>query len=78
MSETVQGWWFAIRSDPVRLPHGDGRAVVVGETLSVEEPIVLCERGLHASVKPLDALRYAPGTIVARVELSGRVIRGDD
>jgi len=78
MSETVQGWWFSKLSDPVRLPHGDGRAVVVGEMLSVEEPIVLREHGLHASAKALDALRYAPGMMVARVELSGHIIRGDN
>ena len=39
---------------------------------------MLCEHGLHASIKALDALRYAPGTMVARVELSGRIIHGDD
>jgi hypothetical protein len=81
VSDAIQGWWFAKvpeSGQPVRLPHGDGRAVMVGETLSVDEPIVLCEHGLHASVRAIDALRYAPGSMVARVELSGHVVHGDD
>jgi len=52
--------------------------VVVGETLRVEPPISLCERGLHASIKALDALQYAPGPICCRVELSGEIKTGDD
>jgi hypothetical protein len=81
VSDAVRGWWFAKVPEPgqpVRLPHGDGRAVMVGETLSVDEPIVLCEHGLHASVRAIDALRYAPGSMVARVELSGHIFHGDD
>src|SRR6185312_96641 len=52
--------------------------VVVGETLRVEPPIALCERGFHASIKALDALPYAPGPICCRVELSGEIKTGDD
>jgi len=29
----------------------------------------ICESGLHASIKPLDALGYSPGNIVCRVEV---------
>jgi len=29
----------------------------------------MCKSGLHASIKPLDALKYAPGSIVCRVEV---------
>ena len=76
----IKAWWFAAR-DPdgkVRLPHGDGREVVVGETLSVEGKIVACKKGLHASVRPLDALQYAPGGVVCRVEVWGDVRKESD
>lgn len=52
--------------------------IVVGEKLTVEGPVELCERGLHASEDILDALKYAPGTIICRVELSGRIVKGRD
>ena len=70
------GWHFA--SADLRLRHGDEREIRVGETLTVELPIELCERGLHASVRPLDALNYASGPIACRVRLSGQVIAGED
>ena len=38
----VLAWWFC--AEP-KLPHGDGRPVVVGETLTVEEWAAL-ERAL--------------------------------
>lgn len=52
--------------------------VVVGETLRVDPPAILCKRGLHASARALDALRYAPGPIVCRVRLGGEIVHGDD
>ena len=77
MSEQeLLGWHFA-RAD-LRLGHGDEREIRVGETLTVEPPIELCERGLHASVRPLDALKYASESIACRVRLSGQVIAGED
>ena len=74
-SKSVLGWWFAA-SDA--LPNGDGRNIVVGETLTVNPPVVLCERGLHASRRLIDALSYAPGEILYRVRLGGTVIHGDN
>jgi hypothetical protein len=38
----------------------------------------MCQSGLHASVDILDALYYAPGPIICRVELGGRIERGID
>ena len=80
MTTTLDGWWFARRDEEgeVRLPHGDGRIVRVGETLSVPGGIVLCRHGLHASAYARDALAYAPGPILCRVQLSGQIVRGDD
>jgi len=53
--------------------------VVVGEWLSVDpHRLELCAYGLHASERLIDALQYAPGALLCRVELAGRVLRADD
>lgn len=69
--------WTWIPADR-RLPHGDGRRIITGRTLTVEPPLGLCRRGLHASVRVLDALQYAESGLVARVECSGVVVLGED
>jgi hypothetical protein len=38
----------------------------------------MCESGLHASVRLIDALQYAPGNTICRVELDGEIVEGDD
>ena len=74
--QTVTGWYFSEESRLLR--YGDGREIAIGVTHEVAPPIELCERGLHASVRAIDALGYAPGPIVWRVELSGEINTGDD
>jgi hypothetical protein len=74
-AEPVIGYWFA--ASPI-LPNGDGRPVVIGETLRVKPPLKLCKRGLHGSLHPFDALHYAPGTFLYRCRYSGEIIFGDD
>lgn len=63
-SKPIKGWWFG---EDI-LPNGDGRAVTEGCTLRVEPPIVLCRWGLHFSYRLLDALTWAKGAKVWRVE----------
>jgi hypothetical protein len=46
----------------------DGQPLEVGKTYVFDGEPVMCECGYHASKKILDALRYAPGTVVSRVE----------
>lgn len=75
-TETLLGWHFC-REDR-RLGYDDGRLIVEGETLSVDCEPVLCKHGLHASDRLIDALKYAPGPVICRVELSGSIVRGDD
>ena len=74
--KTILAWHW---SDGLKCQY-DGRPIVPGQTLVYEgvEPIKLCKRGLHASTRILDALKFAPGTTVSRVRLSGEIIRGDD
>jgi len=74
--DTVTGWYFSEESRLLR--HGDARPIEIGVTHEVDAPIQLCKRGLHASVRAIDALQYAPGPIVWRVELSGKIETGDD
>ena len=68
--------WHFLRSN--ELANGDKRKVIVGETLTVSTPVVLCSSGLHASKRVIDALSYAPGAICCRVRLSGEIVEGDD
>ena len=70
------GLYFARKERKLR--YGDNRTIRIGRTHKVKPPIKLCERGLHASKRPMDALEYAPGPILYLVELSGEIIHGDD
>ena len=74
----MKGWHF-LRKDR-QLRYGDNRIVEAGETYSVpdDRPLELCEYGLHASRRLTDALGYAPGSIICRVQLIGKRIDGDD
>ncbi len=80
MADPVTGYWFAQASadGQVHLANDDGRLVRVGESLSVAPPIILCTRGLHASRSIFDALRYAPGPVLAVVRLEGTIIEDTD
>ena len=49
-----------------------------GEWLEYSGPVVMCESGLHASTDPFDALQYAPGPVLCRVEVDGVVKRHND
>jgi hypothetical protein len=69
----MRAWHFV--SDTLR----DGRPVPAdGEVLVHKGPLKLCASGLHASKNILDALQYAPGSIICRVEVGGEIIHGND
>ncbi len=72
----VYGWHFT-RADK-RLGYEDGRKFVKGRKLTVDGPLELCARGLHASPRALDALNYAPGPVACYVQLSGEVLGPTD
>lgn len=68
------GWHFSTQGRT--LGYGDDRLIEPGVTHTVEcEPFV-CEDGLHASRRILDALTYAPGPYIWRVELGGQLSHG--
>jgi hypothetical protein len=68
-------WHFAPDNRKTRYSN---EPIIVGQTLKVKPPVELCERGLHASKRAIDALQYAPGAYVCLVRLSGEVTHGDD
>lgn len=66
MKQRILGWHF-LRSDK-KLSHG-GTLVEAGYIYSEDSPeIKICQSGLHASRRALDALTYAPGPIICRVK----------
>jgi hypothetical protein len=76
MSETILAWHFLEATGCTRDEAGypPPVQVEVGQTLTESRPLVLCHVGLHASVKALDALRYAPGPVVCRVRMGGACV----
>lgn len=69
--------WHFLQKDR-RLRYGSGELVEVGKTIEIQGAPIMCERGLHASLRAIDALSYAPGPIVSRVVLGGHIIEGND
>ena len=51
----IWGWHSSIND---YLNHGDNREIKIGETLSVEPPIRICDRGLHLCHSPMSTLVY--------------------
>ena len=57
----------------------DGQPIPADEVWLVQEgKIIPCRVGLHASEHPFDALIYAPGNILCRVELEGDLVSHGD
>jgi hypothetical protein len=75
MSEAILAWHFL--SDGARMRDGKTIATA-GLVCTVEPPLIPCKNGLHGSIRPSDALQYAPGAWVQRVQHSGEIVRDDD
>ena len=57
----------------------DGSPIpAVGEWLVHHGQLELCRSGLHWSIEPFDALQYAPGPLLHKVEYRGKIIKGED
>jgi len=72
----IKAWHF-MRADR-KLGYGDERVAVKGRTLRVDGKPVMCSHGLHGSRRIVDALSYACGPVVCRVEIGGDIIEQDD
>ena len=76
---TIMAWHFRGADAAGRPVLRDGRLVPpVGEWLEHDGPVAVCTSGLHASRCILDALRYAPGCWLHRVECEGIVAEAAD
>jgi len=69
-------WHFL--SDDSRIGNTGELSPPDGEWLEESGPPIPNRRGLHASSSILDALQYAPGAVICRVELGGEIARGND
>ncbi len=69
---------FYFSNEAKTLRYGDNRKIRTGITHKVKGKPVLCKNGFHASIKPLDALKYAPGSYLWFVELGGKIVKGGD
>ena len=79
----IPGWHFLDgegRLLQVGKHHGRRRVMKPGLVLHVPPPVVMCERGLHSSRRPLDALYYTSGDklCVSRVLSWGEVAEQPD
>ena len=73
-----RGWHFL--DEKLRAHSGSEDAWRVGEVREMDGPVALCERGYHASARPLDALNFCfvAQPRLCRVALSGEIVVGDD
>ena len=76
--DKVLAWHFLPNDGEIRRGKWRNRKVRAGVTYVHRGPVVLCESGLHASIRAIDALEYAPGNIVCRVRCSDRVVHDND
>ena len=68
MNESILAWHFLADDGMLR---GSRPAPADNVTLKHDGDLVMCESGLHASTRLIDALRYAPGALACRVVISG-------
>ena len=69
------GWHFL--TDDKKTQYSN-EPVKVGSVIRAKGDLLLCDNGCHASRRAIDALKYAPGSVVCLVKLRGERIDGDD
>ena len=69
-------WHFA--SADRKLRYGDGRLIEQGVVHKIEGKPILCSHGLHGSIRAIDALSYAQGSVVSRVIIRGDITKGEN
>jgi len=63
-ADAIAAWHFLPANGRTQYSN---ELVTVGSILHVPGEIEICDRGLHASRRAIDALQYAPGPIVCKV-----------
>ena len=74
MTKPIYAWHF---TDGNKLRDGS-KLPPVGETLKFDGKPILCTQGLHASLHPYDALKYAPGDTLHLVRCGGEILYQGD
>lgn len=75
--KTIMGWHF-LNSDK-KLGYSDGRKVRKGVKMTYRgDGLNLCKSGMHGSKRIIDALKYAPGPVIAWCEFGGKILHGKD
>ena len=77
-AKALLAWHFLADKDGKPVLRDGSPAPRVGEKLVVAPPLKMCEHGLHASVRAIDALEHAPGRWACRVDCGGVVIGDKD
>jgi hypothetical protein len=68
----ITAWKFLRLTDAGKIRSGSGKLTwTVGTWKTFRGTPLCCVRGLHASPRAVDALRYVPGEILAQVECAG-------
>ena len=71
--------WHFLPDDGMTADYGKRRTKVgPGTILRVAGPVKCCEDGLHGAERLIDALKYAPGSLLERTRHSGEIDRQDD
>ena len=68
--------WHYVKND--YCTNNGNVKVYPGLVLTHDGPMLMCRSGLHASIRALDALKYARGSIVCRVRCSRDIVMGTD
>ena len=71
----MRAYWFSKEDGTTQ--HLD-RPVAIGKTDTFEGEPIPCERGLHGSPTPWDALGYSCGPIIWVVKLGGEIVEHGD
>ena len=71
----MRAWHFLYAGNKLR---DDRKAPKDGVVLRHAGKLKICESGLHASIRPADALKYAPGPILCLVECGGKIAHQPD
>jgi hypothetical protein len=75
----MHAWHWVSSNDEGLWVTGHGDLVVEpGQVLHHDGPIEMCRSGLHGSPRIIDALDYARGSIICRVEMHDIVAIADD
>ena len=76
--KAIRAWHFLADKDGKPVLRDGSPAPKIGEKLTVKPPLVICSHGLHASIRPIDALEYSPGPWACLVECGGEIVREPD